>query len=90
MFGQDYPPVHTSRLTKIRFQPTGVCVFDWPARSPDLHPVKNIWGDLARQNYGSGKQYSAVDELKTAITDKWNSLDTGLFKKIFRIHASLL
>ena len=41
-------------------------VLKWPARSPHLNPIENVWGVLAREVYSNGKQYFSVQELKDA------------------------
>ncbi len=44
IFQQDVAPAHTAQSTKSWFNGNGVTVLDWPANSPDLNPIENIWG----------------------------------------------
>ncbi len=43
LFQQDLAPAHTAKGTKSWFNDHGVTVLDWPANSPDLNPVENLW-----------------------------------------------
>lgn len=40
---------------------------EWPSRSPDLNPIENLWGLIARKVYEGGKQFDRICDLKTAI-----------------------
>ena len=59
---------------------------DWPANSPDLNPMENIWGDMVRMIYAGGQQYQGVSALKKAIIDAWHQIDR---KKIDNLILSM-
>ncbi len=50
IFQQDLAPAHTAKSTKGWLNDHGVGVLDWPANSPDLNPIKNLWGIVMREN----------------------------------------
>ncbi len=49
IFEQDLAPAHTAKGTKSWFNDHGVTVLDWPANSPDLTPIENLWGIVKRK-----------------------------------------
>ncbi len=49
IFQQDLAPAHTAKGTKRWFNDLGVTVLDWPANSPDLNPIDNLWGIVKRK-----------------------------------------
>ncbi len=49
IFQQDLAPAHTAKNTKSWLNDHGVGVLDWPAHSPDLNPIDNIWGIVKRK-----------------------------------------
>ncbi len=63
IFLQDLAPVHTAKNTKRWLNNHGVGVLDWPANSPDLKPIENLWGIVKRKmrnkrpkNFPEGQQ----------------------------------
>lgn len=82
VFQQDNASIHTSSATKAWFDSRKIELLWWPARSPDLNPVENIWGILVRRIYADGKQYNSVAELKVAVSEAWENFEMGIIKNL--------
>jgi len=82
IFQQDNAPIHTARLTKAFFKESQIPVLEWPARSPDLNPIENLWGILSQRVYANGKQFSTLKELKEAIMREWEKLDIQMLQNL--------
>jgi len=59
-------------------------LLDWPDKSPDLNPVDNLWGILARKVYGHGKQYKNKQELIAAVIIAWSSIPIETLQTLIR------
>lgn len=57
IFMHDNASIHRSSATKKWLAERNVDVLPWPAISPDLNPIENIWGMLARAVYANGRQW---------------------------------
>ncbi|GFX16599.1 transposable element Tcb2 transposase [Trichonephila clavipes] len=68
IFQQDNARPHTARVAQdfIRHFQT----FPWPARSPDLSPVEQVWDQLKRQM----PSCHSVHDLELAVQDLWAHL----------------
>jgi transposase len=73
-FQQDNAPIHVSEHSKDWMRLNGVPLLPWPARSPDLNPIENVWGILARRVYAHGKQYYTKMDLIEAIKREWANI----------------
>ncbi len=72
IFQQDLAPAHTAKGTKSWFSDHGVTVLDWPANSPDLNPIENLWGIVKRKM--RNKRPKNADELKATVKETWASI----------------
>ncbi len=50
----------------------GVTVLDWPANSPDLNPIDNLWGIVKRKMRDT--RPNNADELKATVKETWASI----------------
>ena len=63
-FQQDNAPAHSAGVTKAWFAENSIAVLKWPAKLPDLSPIENLWGLMAREVYENGqRQFNNVEEL---------------------------
>ena len=67
IFQQDNAPVHTSKLLKTFFKENDFELLPWPANSPDLNPIENIWGYISLEL--SKRNLKSVKDMKNKILD---------------------
>ncbi len=72
IFQQDLAPAHTAKGTKSWFNDHGVTVLDWPANSPDLNPIENLWGTVKRKMRDT--RPNNADDLKATVKETWASI----------------
>ncbi len=65
-------PAHSARTTSKWFADHDITVLDWPANSPDLNPIENLWGIVKRKI--SNIRPNITDDLKAAIKATWASV----------------
>ena len=66
------------------FSATEIDVMEWPAYSPDLNPIENIWGVLARKVYKSGRQFETVSSLVDCIKSSWAEIDLSTINSVIQ------
>ena len=54
----------------------------WPAVSPDLNPIENLWSIIKKDLYKEGQQYSTHDKLWEAIYDAAKRVDNDTIKNL--------
>ncbi len=85
IFQQDLAPAHTAKSNKSCLNDHGVGVLDWPANSPDLNPIENLWGIVKRKM--RNKRPKNADELKATVKDTWASIPHQQCHKTDHLHA---
>lgn len=83
-FQQDNAPVHTAAVTKDFFMTQDMRVIDWPARSPDLNPIENLWGLLVQEVYAGFRSFDYEDDLVEAINFAWEKISLEYLRTLIK------
>lgn len=77
----DNAPAHAAKATKQYFSSNNINYCQtWPANSPDLNPIENVWAWMKQKVYA--KHYNSLAELKQAVRDAWTALPISMCKSL--------
>ncbi|CAB4401305.1 unnamed protein product [Rhizophagus irregularis] len=83
VFQHDNDPKHKARITTDWLETNNINVLDWPAQSPDLNPIENLWSELEHRLRKDG---SIIITNKTSLWEKiqtsWNNIETEVCTKL--------
>lgn len=63
---------HSAHITKAWLRKKSVRVLDWPACSPDLSPIENVWGILKCKM--CQRRHRTAAHLKTCLQEEWDKV----------------
>lgn len=88
VFQHDNDPKHTSALVKNYLHKAKVNVIDWPAQSPDLNPIENLWCQLKTQVHA--RRPSNLQELETFAKEEWAKIPQETCLKLIENYSKRL
>ena len=83
IFQQDNDPKHTSKKARQWFAKNGFILLPWPAQSPDLNPIENLWDYVARRVAKRDVQPGTEDQLWEALQEEWYRINPGLVRRLY-------
>ena len=87
IFMQDNAPPHRARLTKGFLDDADIQLLSWPAVSPDLNPIENVWAEL-RDGLKRHPVPANSDELFDLLSTLWDDIDALPYIKSMRRRIS--
>lgn len=85
IFQHDNAPSHSAKATQAFLASMGFKgnrLMVWPACSPDLNPIENLWGLLKQAIYKDGTQYTSKEDLWNAIKTSASTIPRSEIKKL--------
>ncbi|KNC30997.1 hypothetical protein FF38_03163 [Lucilia cuprina] len=73
VFQQDKDPKHTSRKARQWLLDHSINIMKWPAQSPDLNPIENLWADVKKKILSEAKPTNN-EQLWKVIKESWEKI----------------
>ena len=85
VFQQDNAPSHASKYTTAWRESYGLTAdryMPWPANSPDLNPIENLWSIIKQKVYAGSHQFDSKEDLWDAIVSASQSVEPATIKAL--------
>ena len=79
---EDGAPIHRCILAKKWRELNGITTLEWPAQSPDLNPIENVWKLLKDAVSTHNPPIRTIEDLRNALNKEWTKLDIGIIRKV--------
>jgi transposase len=80
IFQQDNDPKHTSKVVKRYLEYKDVNVLHWPAQSPDLNPIENLWSILDKM--AKDRRPQNEEQLFQILDETWKSIPINYLRNL--------
>ncbi|GFV43247.1 transposable element Tcb2 transposase [Trichonephila clavipes] len=82
VFMDDNATCHRTLAVQDCLDSEGIHQLVWPARSPDLNPIENVWDALGRQVASRNYPPTNKNPLIRALTEEWDKLPQQLLDNV--------
>lgn len=80
-FQQDNAPCHTAKAVSKWFNENQISPLIWPARSPDLNPIENIWAWMDKKL--TETRITNLADLEKRLNEIWDSITVDYCRNLF-------
>lgn len=82
IFQEDNAPIHTAKIVKKWKIDNNIINLPWPAQSPDINPIENLWSELDRQVRAHKPLPKNKAELWQILQNEWLKIDECKLKNL--------
>lgn len=83
VFQDDNAPVHRSRLTSAYINENNIITTEWPAQSPDINIIENLWLRIKRELERNAQVISTRQELFDSIQRVWENTPVDYIRDLY-------
>ena len=88
-FMQDNARIHRSHTVQEFLESRGIWTIKWPAHSPDLNPIEQVWKALKAKIYEIEPSFQALKDYiphqayaREVVQSAWAALDSDLINRL--------
>ena len=82
-FQDDNAPVHRARLTKTFMDENEIKIMEWPAQSPDLNIIENVWLKLKIELEKISETEDFRDQFYHKIFQIWTNISVDYIRSLY-------
>lgn len=82
-FQQDNASCHSSVETKNWLRTQNINFMVWPANSPDINPIENVWAYLNKKLRARINSFSNGDRMWEILEDEWYKIPKEYIQKLY-------
>lgn len=82
VYQDDNAPAHRARAVADFFEEEEVEHLPWPACSPDMNPIENLWAEVTRRMNKLDHQPTNVAQCRQAVMDAWAAIPVGTLESL--------
>ncbi|GFT70853.1 transposable element Tcb1 transposase [Trichonephila clavipes] len=83
IFQQDNTRPHVARIVRRLFVNHQIELLRWPARSPDLSPIENMWSMVAQRLTQTTPPVATPDQLWQRVEVAWSAVTQEHIQSLF-------
>ena len=88
IFMDDNATCHRSFVTNAFKTQADIRTLKWPARSPDLNPIENVWSLLKRRVRRSIRSGDDLSRLEALLRQEWDRLSQEVINRLIESMSS--
>ncbi len=81
-FQEDNARPHKSKVAMAFQIENGICTLSWPAQSPDLNPIENLWSEVKKNIRTYKKPLSNLVKLDQYVKKAWKEIPKHTIKNL--------